>query len=83
VSPIGNCQGNGEALHLVDAIVERSELVERYPDLFIRAPDSGTYRFTEKALTNPGTVHGRRDKELSELYRRVKRYGGKEGRIGC
>ena len=43
-TPLGTSAGTGEAIHLIDSTIERSELIDKYADLFTVQPDK-TYRF--------------------------------------
>ncbi len=75
-TPLGTSAGTGEANHLVDSIIEKCELTQKYPDLFKEGADL-TYTFkkdvTEKA------VAAKNDPALSALWQKANRYGGK----GC
>jgi enolase len=75
-TPLGTSAGTEEAIHLTDATIEASPLVERCPGLFQTRPDQ-TYAF------RPGLreedVLARNDKELLGLWRSTQRYEGR----GC
>lgn len=73
-TPLGTSAGTGEAIHLIDSVIEKSALTEKYVDLF-KAQDDGTYRF--KKDTTQSAIDEKNDAALSELYRRAMRYEGK------
>ncbi len=75
-TPLGTSAGTGEAIHLVDSIVERSPIVERHKGMFVEQPDK-TFRFAKGTTT--GKVEKAHDDELTALWRRAQRYKGK----GC
>jgi enolase len=73
---LGTSAGTGEAIHLVDVIIEDHILMLRHPDLFERQPD-GSHRFAPHL--DDAAIAGLRDPELSLAWRRSHRYDGK----GC
>jgi enolase len=78
-TPLGTSAGTGEAIHLVDALVERAEHrepIERHPDLFVEA-EKGVVRFRKEV--RDADVHASGDDALEALFTRARRYGGK----GC
>ena len=75
-TPLGTSAGMDEAIHLVDSIVEASPVTRKYPNYFVYNSKDKTYRFSEQAKANIVLQEGG---ELSDLWRRAKRYGGK----GC
>jgi len=76
-TPLGTSAGTGEAIHLVDKIIYRDMIpAEKHLELFTKHSD-GSYRF--KKNLNKKEIEGYNNTELSELYRRSLRYGGK----GC
>ena len=76
-TPLGTSAGTGEAIHLVDSVVDRSQIKkDEYLALFKKTED-GTYAFKKDVTAERVAQHN--DAELSELYRRSQRYGGK----GC
>lgn len=75
-TPLGTSAGTGEAIHLIDSIIEKSPAVEKHPELFDVLPDK-TYRFRNEIKEND--IVRKNDEELAELWRRSNRYNGK----GC
>lgn len=75
-TPLGTSAGTDEAIHLVDSIVEKSQLTDKYSDLFVTQED-GTFRFGKGV--NDRMISGKNDKSLIEMWNRAQRYGGK----GC
>jgi hypothetical protein len=75
-TPLGTSAGTGEAIHLIDSIIERSPTVDKYSELFDALPDK-TYRFKDEIKEND--VIRKNDEELAELWLRSNRYNGK----GC
>ncbi|HOZ45918.1 MAG TPA: hypothetical protein PLO37_13275 [Candidatus Hydrogenedentes bacterium] len=76
-TPLGTSAGTGEAIHLVDSVIYRTQIPkDEYMALFSQN-DDGSYKFRKDAT--PEKIAGYNDKALSELYRRAQRYGGK----GC
>jgi len=78
-TPLGTSAGAGEAIHLVDSIIESSEhqeVVEKYAQFF-REVEPKVFVFdqgvTEKQIRKTG------DEDLLNLFVRSQRYGGK----GC
>jgi len=74
-TPLGTSAGTGEAIHLVDSVIYRSQVPkDEYLNLFKEESD-GSLRFkkdvTQKQIDELG------DDQLGELFRRSKRYGGK------
>ncbi|OGC41101.1 hypothetical protein A2Y85_05960 [candidate division WOR-3 bacterium RBG_13_43_14] len=75
-TPLGTSAGAGEALHLVDSIIEESSLVKKYKDLFVERPDH-TYLFKNEITREMIKSHN--NKELSDLYYHAQRFDGR----GC
>jgi len=76
-TPLGTSAGTGEAIHLVDSVVDPTQVPgEEYLTLLKDAGD-GSLRFKKEVTQEQ--VDGFNNTELSELFRRSKRYGGK----GC
>jgi len=78
-TPLGTSAGTGEAIHLVDALVEREEHREvfvRHGGFFNEA-EPGVYKFNNTA--DDASIKAVGDEELTALYRRSQRYNGK----GC
>ena len=76
-TPLGTSAGSDEAIHLVDSIIEKCAVTDKYPDLFDADPRFKVYKF-KKGLGS-ADIEARKDEELSELWRRAQRYNGK----GC
>ncbi|OPX22864.1 MAG: hypothetical protein B1H04_04450 [Planctomycetales bacterium 4484_123] len=76
-TPLGTSAGTDEAIHLVDSTIEKCPATEKYPELFDFDADNKTYKFKKEVTSD--VVAGKHDEELSELWRRALRYGGK----GC
>ncbi len=76
-TPLGTSAGTDEAIHLVDSVIERSQITkDGYLSLFKKNPD-GSYSFRKDVSKEH--IDEYQDAALSELYRRSKRYAGK----GC
>jgi enolase len=78
-TPLGTSAGSGEAIHLVDATIEyaeHKELVDRYR-AFFKEVEPSVYSF--KPGTSESELRAQNDDDLSALYVRSRRYGGK----GC
>ncbi len=75
-TPLGTSAGTGEASHLVDSIIEKNELTQKYPDLFKEAPGAA---YVFKNGVTKEVIAGKDDAALSELWNKATRYGGK----GC
>ncbi|KPK73267.1 hypothetical protein AMJ87_02210 [candidate division WOR_3 bacterium SM23_60] len=75
-TPLGTSAGTGEAIHLVDSIIERSEVVDCHRDLFAEQPDK-TFAFRKEVTAEH--VRKTNDSELVSLWHRAQRYKGK----GC
>ena len=77
-TPLGTSAGTDEAIHLIDSIIPPNcPTVKRYPDLFLLHKNNKTYRFRKEVDDEAITKKG--DTELTELWKRAKRYKGK----GC
>jgi enolase len=75
-TPLGTSAGEDEAIHYVDSIIEPSDTVKKYPDLFRDAGD-GTFRFKKDLKTE--AVRAKNDEKLTALWRKSRRYDG----MGC
>jgi enolase len=75
-TPLGTSAGEDEAIHYVDSIIEPSETVKKYADLFRDAGD-GTFRFKKDVKTD--VVRSKKDEKLTALWRKSRRYDG----MGC
>ena len=75
-TPLGTSAGTEEAIHLTDATIEASPLVERCSGLFQTRPDQ-TYAF--RTDLGEEDILARNDKELLGLWRSAQRYEGR----GC
>jgi len=75
-TPLGTSAGEDEAIHYVDSIIEPSETVKKYPDLFKAAGD-GTFRFKKDVKAD--MVRAKNDEKLLALWKKSRRYDGK----GC
>jgi len=77
-TPLGTSAGTDEAIHLIDSIIPAgSPIAKRFSDLFVLQEVDKTYRFRREV--DDKTITTKNDKELSELWRRAKRFKGK----GC
>lgn len=75
-TPLGTSAGTDEAMHLIDSIIEKNAVVEKYPDLFTEQPEK-TFLFKKEVKDE--TIRAKNDRDLSELWVRANRYNGK----GC
>lgn len=75
-TPLGTSAGTGEAIHLIDSTIEKSVVVEKYPELFVSQPDK-TYKF--KKGSTETEINSKNDEDLKKLWQLVQRYEGK----GC
>jgi enolase len=75
-TPLGTSAGEDEAIHYVDSIMEPSDTVKKYPDLFKAAGD-GTFRFKKDVKAD--AVRAKNDEKLMVLWKKSRRYDGK----GC
>jgi enolase len=78
-TPLGTSAGTGEAIHLVDAVIEGAEhreLIARFPALF-REVETGVFVLTKEV--DEARVAAAQDEDLTALFERTQRYGGK----GC
>lgn len=78
-TPLGTSAGSGEAIHLVDSVVEGAEyreLLEGYPDLF-DVFEPGVYSFRREVKESE--IASRGNDSLTALFNRTQRYDGK----GC
>jgi len=74
-TPVGTSAGSGEAVHLVDSIVFKDEIVvKKHPEFFEKQPDD-TYRFRKKLTRQE--VAAIKDEELESRYELAQRYEGK------
>ena len=78
-TPLGTSAGTGEAIHLVDALIEGTvhrEVIQRHPELF-RETEPGVFAFRRDV--QEARVQQTRHDALKTLFSRAQRYGGK----GC
>jgi len=78
-TPLGTSAGSGEAIHLVDSAIEFSEyreVIERHRTLFVEL-EPGVFSFAKQVEEKQVRAAG--DHDLTELFSRAQRYGGK----GC
>jgi len=78
-TPLGTSAGTGEAIHLVDSLIEYAdhrELIDKHPNLFQKT-EAGVYEFNQKV--GAAQVKATKDAKLMALFRRASRYEGK----GC
>ena len=78
-TPLGTSAGTGEAIHLVDAVIEQAEhreVMARFP-AFFEELEPGVFSFSKG--TDETTVRSANDEGLTALFERTQRYGGK----GC
>ncbi len=75
-TPLGTSAGTDEAMHLIDSIIEKNAIVEKYPDLFKKQPNK---TFIFKKELKDETIEAKNDQDLSNLWYRANRYNGK----GC
>jgi len=75
-TPLGTSAGTGEAIHLVDKVIEPNPLTAKYPQFFTE-PDEhdGTLKF-KRSMTSLD-VEETSDSLLMDLWRQANRYGGK------
>jgi len=76
-TPLGTSAGEDEAIHLVDTIIESGPLTRKHPEVFSYREKEKSYRFAEGV--DAETIAAKNNDELSGLWMRAKRYGGK----GC
>jgi enolase len=78
-TPLGTSAGTGEAIHLVDAIIEGAEhreLIARF-STFFREVEPSVFAFAKEV--DDAKVAATHDEDLTALFERAQRYGGK----GC
>ncbi len=75
-TPLGTSAGSGEAIHLIDSVIESSPVVERHHALFAEKPDR---TFVFKKSISAQQVEKTGDTDLIALWQKAQRYGGK----GC
>ncbi len=78
-TPLGTSAGTGEAIHLVDAVIEQAEhqeMITRFP-AFFEEVEPGVFSFSKGA--DETRVRAAHDEGLAALYERTQRYRGK----GC
>jgi len=75
-TPLGTSAGEDEAIHYVDSIIEPSDTVKKYPDLF-KATGDGTFRFKKDVKAD--MVRAKNDEKLTVLWKKSRRYDG----MGC
>jgi enolase len=76
-TPLGTSAGMDEAIHLVDSIIEACPLTRKYPSFFVYREKAKDYRFASQVKAD--RISAENDDELSGLWMRTLRYGGK----GC
>jgi enolase len=76
-TPLGTSAGVDEAIHLVDSIIEAGPLTRKYSSFFVYKEKEKNYRFASGV--NADRISAENDDELSGLWMRTLRYGGK----GC
>ena len=76
-TPLGTSAGTGEAIHLIDSIIERSALTEKYKELFSVNAQDATYTFKKELKEEE--ILKKADPELKTLWDNARRYSGK----GC
>jgi enolase len=74
-TPVGTSAGTGEAIFLVDSVIEKGPSTEKYPDLFTYEAVGQTYRF-KKGIKYPD-IEAKHDQALLELWEQSQRYNGK------
>lgn len=78
-TPLGTSAGTGEAIHLVDAMIESSEhreVIQKHASLFTEL-EPGVFSFAKKVGEKGVKATG--DHDLMRLFKRAHRYDGK----GC
>ena len=78
-TPLGTSAGTGEAIHLVDAMIEKAEhreAIARFPSFFEEV-EPGVFSFGKSATE--AQVRSSHDEGLTALFERTQRYKGK----GC
>jgi len=78
-TPLGTSAGAGEAIHLIDSLIEYAEykeVADRHSDLFQKV-EEGTYEF--KKGVSESQVRETRNEKLIQLFAKSERYEGK----GC
>lgn len=75
-TPLGTSAGSGEAIHLIDSVIESSPVVGRHRSLFVEQRDR-TFMF--KKTVDSKQVEKTHDSDLLALWHKVQRYNGK----GC
>jgi enolase len=78
-TPLGTSAGSGEAIHLVDSVIEyadHGELIDRHK-MYFRDVEPGVYTFAKNVKEDQVRATG--DQDLIALYKRAQRYDGK----GC
>jgi len=78
-TPLGTSAGSGEAIHLVDALIEAAEhreVIARHESLF-KESEPGVFAF--KKDVREARIRETGDEALEALFARTRRYGGK----GC
>ena len=78
-TPLGTSAGTGEAIHLVDGVIEETEhreVIGRFPSFFEQV-EPGVCSFTKGI--EEAKIRSTHDEGLTDLYERTQRYRGK----GC
>jgi len=78
-TPLGTSAGTGEAIHLVDTVIEQAEhreVVTRFASFFEEV-EPGVFSFTK--AQSEADIRSAEDEGLTTLFERAQRYGGK----GC
>jgi len=76
-TPLGTSAGVDEAVHLIDSLIEAGPLTRKYPSFFVYHEREKNYRFASQVKAE--SISAANDDELSGLWMRSLRYGGK----GC
>ncbi len=78
-TPLGTSAGTGEAIHLVDALIEQAEhreIIDRFGGFFEQR-ERGVFTFGKEV--SEAEIRSAQDEGLTHLFERAQRYGGK----GC
>ncbi len=76
-TPLGTSAGTGEAIHLLDSVIEPNDVTRRHADLFERQKGGdGVVLGFRKEVTD-AAIASLNDAELTALWKRANRYKGK------